>query len=113
MAILANGLRVEQSMTTPSRPGKQPRPVWNVSGAIGAFEQALHDLGGKKWRGAFSFWEDPTEALEKLGQDAALSFEERRENLLQRAEDRADRLEDAAERHAGIANHAAERAFRP
>lgn len=64
------GLVIVASMTTPSRPGKQPRPVWNVMGEIGAWRQFLIDAGGSWYRGAFSFWEDPTEQIERACADA-------------------------------------------
>lgn len=59
------GLHVAAGMTTPSRPGKQPRPVWTVTGNIGQLRSVLIDLGGNFYRGAFSFWDDPTDELEK------------------------------------------------
>jgi hypothetical protein len=58
------GLIITAGMTTPRRAGKQPRPVWTVSGNIGPHRQTLTDLDGTWYRGAFSFWSDPTEALE-------------------------------------------------
>lgn len=58
------GLVVTASMTTPTRAGKKPRPVWNVTGNHGAHRQTLIDLGGNFYRGSFSFWEDPTADLE-------------------------------------------------
>lgn len=97
--MFANGLHVEQSMTTPSRPGKSPRPVWNVTGTTDQYSQALYDMGGKKWRGAFSFWEDPSTAIEALGADAALSFAERQELAAERAGNRAERLAERSAAH--------------
>ncbi len=96
-------LTVTQAMTTPSRPGKTPRPVWNVTGPdIEAFTDALYRLGGKKYRGVFSFWEDPTDAIAALTDDDRLSFAERQEIAQERAGDRAERLSERA------ANHSAE-----
>ena len=57
------GLTVTQSMTQPSRPGKQPRPVWEVTGITAGYEDLLYSLGAKRWRGKFSFWEDPPAAI--------------------------------------------------
>jgi hypothetical protein len=59
------GLVVTESMTTPSRPGKKPRPVWNVTGNIAEWRQLLISLDGSWYRGAFSFFDDPTEAIER------------------------------------------------
>ena len=59
------GLIVTASMTTPSRPGKKPRPVWNVTGNLGDCRQMLIDLGGSWYHGVFSFWEDPTADIER------------------------------------------------
>jgi hypothetical protein len=58
------GLRVVASMTTPSRPGKLPRPVWNVFGNLADWRPMLTRAGGSFYRGAFSFWEDPTNEIE-------------------------------------------------
>jgi hypothetical protein len=58
------GLKVHATMTTPSRPGKQPRPVWNVGGNLAFWRPLLTDLGGTWYRGVFSFWDDPSAAIE-------------------------------------------------
>ena len=59
-------LTVTSGMTTPSRPGKQPRQVWTVTGDFARYRQDLINLGGSWYRGAFSFWDDPTEEIEQL-----------------------------------------------
>lgn len=58
------GLIVKASMTTPSRPGKQPRPVWIVGGNLAFWRPLLTRLGGNWYRGVFSFWDDPTADIE-------------------------------------------------
>ena len=58
------GLTVTAGMTTPSRPGKAPRQVWTVTGNFAVQRQLLIDLGGNWYRGAFSFWDDPTTDIE-------------------------------------------------
>jgi len=90
---LPNGLTVTESTTTPSRAGKQPRPVWVVSGLTAGFEQSLIDLGGRKWKGAYSFFSDPTDELSKLSADDRLTFAERLERDKERAAERAERFE--------------------
>jgi len=104
MGTLAEyGITVTQSMTTPSKAGKQPRPVWEVSGNTTGLEDLLYDLGGKRWRGAFSFWQDPTAALlERLPTTERTTFAERQTAKTERAEDRA-------ERYAGYAENAEQR----
>ena len=57
------GLIIHATMTTPSRPGKKPRPVWNVGGNLGPHRALLDGLGGSWYRGVFSFWEVPTDAI--------------------------------------------------
>src|SRR5262245_31387698 len=57
------GLTSSASITTPTRPGKSPPPVWNVTGNIGPHRAMLQGLGGSWYRSAFSFWEDPTAAI--------------------------------------------------
>lgn len=103
---LDNGLIIEGGMTQPSKPGKQPRPVWNVSGSTLAFEPTLYDLGGRKWKGKFSFWEDPTKQLALLDNEEKMSFAEQQEYLQEKAERRADRLEARAEKHSEVAEQA-------
>lgn len=58
------GLIIAASMTTPSRPGKQPRPVWIVTGNLAFWRPLLARLGGTWYRGAFSYWEDPSAEIE-------------------------------------------------
>ena len=93
------GLKVTQSMTTPTKPGKMPRPVWEVSGLLAGYEDLLYRLGGKRWRGAFSFWEDPTEALmEALRKEERTPFAERQKGEKARAAERAERYSARAEK---------------
>lgn len=97
--LMAVGLKVTASMTTPSKPGKAPRPVWEVSGLLAGYEDLLYRLGGKRWRGKFSFWEDPTDALtEALQKEERTSFAERVEGQQERAAERSERYQERAER---------------
>jgi hypothetical protein len=69
------GLVVHAEMTTPSRPGKAPRPVWTVRGNLATWRPLLVRLDGNWYRGAFSFWDDPTAEIESAcleGERAAL-----------------------------------------
>jgi hypothetical protein len=91
------GITVRESMTTPSRPGKKPRPVWVVS-CPPAYDQAMIDAGGRKYNGAFSFWSDPTSAIEDaIATTGRTSFAERLEAKQDRAADRAERYSDYAD----------------
>lgn len=70
-----HGLTVTESMTTPKRANKAPRPVWLVSGRLDPFRALLYELGGRtrySGRNTFSFWEDPTldiaEGIEDQGE---------------------------------------------
>lgn len=58
------GLTITAGLTTPSRPGKAPRPVWTVGGNFAAWRAMLLEAGGNWYRGAFSFWDDPTATIE-------------------------------------------------
>jgi hypothetical protein len=58
------GLTVAAGMTTPSRPGKAPRPVWTVRGNFATHRALLLELGGSWYGGSFSFWDDPSAGLE-------------------------------------------------
>lgn len=64
------GLRVSPGMTTPSRAGKAPRPVWSVVGNLACWRPMLIRLGGNWYRGAFSFWDDPTAEIEQACAEA-------------------------------------------
>jgi hypothetical protein len=99
MATLSDyGIRVVESMTTPSKPGKAPRPVWNIEGQTNGYEEILYSLGAKKWKGVFSFWDDPSEALlEAIEEQSKTNFAERMENQKARAAERAERFQDRAE----------------
>lgn len=92
------GVSVREEMTRPTRPGKQPRPVWIVSGETRGYEDLLKEIGCRKFGGRWSIFEDPTDALVEAINDSGgkRSFEERLEVERQRAEERADRYEDRA-----------------
>lgn len=95
--IAAAGLVLRESMTRPTRAGKQPRKVWEVSGQVAAYREALEDAGGRKWKGKYSFWEDPTIALGEALKDAEkLSVAEQLEDKREKAEERADRQYELA-----------------
>ena len=97
---MSTPFRIIKSMTTPTRPGKQPRPVWNTDGDTTGYEDAITAAGGTRYGRAFSFWADPTEALEGAERT---SFAERQDAARDRAGDRA-------ERYATYAEHAKQRA---
>jgi len=91
-----NNLVIEETMTTPTRPGKSPRPVWVVSGSTRLFEELFRDLGGRKFRGNWSFWEDPTEDIvERI--DEKQSIGESIESQNERKLEKASRFEGYAE----------------
>lgn len=98
------GLVVTQSMTTPKKRGKQPRPVWLVTGRVNPYRQFLYDLGGITrftGRNTFSFFEDPTDAiLEAIRDHGAASFREQQEAQRDREAERASRLSERAKKHA-------------
>lgn len=97
------GLQVAESMTTPSRPGKKPRPVFIVSGRTSGFEEIFRDLGGRKFRGQWSFWSDPSdELLTAINRHGKLSFAEQ-------VEARCERKLNKVERYDGYAENAADR----
>lgn len=95
--LKAAGLRIVAGMTTPKRPGKAARPVWSVYRVTHGFDSMLRDLGGRKYGGGFSFWEDPTERIVKaLDITAPDDFAEQRDQFVERAEARAERYEGFA-----------------
>lgn len=103
------GITVTESLTTPKKAGKQPRKVWNITGNVAGLEDTLYALGGQKWKGNFSFWENPTSDLQALDESERLSFAEQQEHKRERAEIRADRLEERASNHAKAARDAFDR----
>lgn len=112
MTLEQAGITVTASMTQPTRPEKAHRQVWEVSGNVFGYESELYDLGAKKWRGKFSFWEDPTEKLEELVAQGRKSFAERQDAATERAADRAERLTERADKHQQAADSAYEQARR-
>lgn len=84
ITLASQGVRIEQTMTTPKRPGKKPRPVWVVSGNTSGLEAFFRDIGGKKFRGAWSFFSNPTnEISERLETCGRGSCAEEIEGLLE------------------------------
>ena len=59
------GAVITAGQTTPTRKGKQPRPVWTVSGNLGPFRSLLADLGGSWYRSNVFIWDDPTETWDR------------------------------------------------
>jgi hypothetical protein len=93
-----NGLKVTESMTTPKKAWKKPRPVWVVSGNCYGLEQIFYDLGGKKYHGNWSFFDDPTDGIiEALQTSKRLSFEEQQALKIERKENRIEKFEQYAE----------------
>jgi hypothetical protein len=103
------GISVTGTMTTPTKASKKPRPVWEVYGRTAGLEDILYGMGAKKWKGKFSFWEDPTEDLKKLDADNRLSVEAQQERKDELAEKRASRYLERANNHKKISDGAYER----
>lgn len=105
--LASHGLRLSEKMTTPTRPGKAPRPVWEVTGDTAAYAPLLSELGGSQRfrRGTYTFWSDPRQSLlAALRSQGRPTIEARelheREKAAMRAEKHAARAEAAAERSA-------------
>lgn len=91
------GLSVKKSKTEPSRKGKAPRDVWIVEGYTKPYEDTLRDLDGRRYKGKWSFWSDPSDSLLKeLKEQGFDSFETARARKLERSEARSERYEDRA-----------------
>lgn len=100
------GLQIEATMTTPSRLGKKPHPVWIARGNIFGLEEFFRDIQGRKFRGAWSFFEDPTVAiLDHLQRHGRQSFAEQVENKLERDLAKAERYQNYAENAAASAEN--------
>ncbi|MBX3034505.1 MAG: DUF3560 domain-containing protein [Bdellovibrionaceae bacterium] len=95
--LAAFGLQVEATMTTPSKPGKKPRPVWVVRGNVLGLESFFRDIKGRKFRGAWYFFEDPSaDILGHLQNHGRQSFAEQVESDLERKLAKAERYQTYA-----------------
>ena len=91
------GVKVTETMTTPSRPNKKPRPVWVASGNIFGLESFFKNIGGRKFRGSWSFFEDPSDdILNQLQEHGRQSYAEQVENDIERKLEKATRYETYA-----------------
>lgn len=90
-------LRVQETMTTPSRPGKKPRSVWVVSGNVFGLEDFFRNIKGRKFRGSWSFFKDPSyDILDHLQNNKRLSYAEQVEASIERKIEKATRYESYA-----------------
>jgi len=104
-SLADSGVKIEQTMTTPSRPGKKPRPVWVASGNIYGLEEFFRTIGGRKFRGQWSFFNDPSDdILSELQSHGRKSFAEQMDYLVERKEAKADRYEAYSENATNKAN---------
>lgn len=91
------GVKITETMTTPSKPGKKPRPVWVASGNIYGLETFFREIKGRKYRGQWSFFEDPSsDILTQLEQHGRESFADQVDSKIQRDLDKAERYETYA-----------------
>lgn len=96
-ALATFGVQVTETMTTPSRPNKKPRPVWVASGNIFGLESFFRDIGGRKFRGAWSFFENPGDGiLNQLQTHGRQSYAEQVESGIERKLEKAARYETYA-----------------
>ena len=92
------GFTVKESMTTPTKPGKQPRVVFIIEGITNGYEEAFRNVGGRKFRGQWSFWSDPTDdILSEIALTGKVSFADQQEAKAGRAEARSERYAEYAE----------------
>ncbi|MBX2987796.1 MAG: DUF3560 domain-containing protein [Bdellovibrionaceae bacterium] len=91
------GVQVVETMTTPSRPGKKPRPVWVARGNVFGLEEFFRGIKGRKFRGAWSFFEDPSAAiLDQLQNHGRQSYAEQVESKVERDLAKAERYQTYA-----------------
>ena len=90
-SLAEHGITVVPTKTTPTKPGKEPRDVWQVSTLTPAWDDELRAMGGARFGRKWSFWEDPTEKLQTMVATARPTrFSEQLEAKQARAADRAD-----------------------
>lgn len=91
-SLLEANLSVTATLTKPTKPGKKPRPVYIITGNTYGLDEIFRDLGGRTFRGQWSFWEDPSAALlSELNARGRLSFSEQIEAKNERRLNRIDR----------------------
>ena len=91
------GVKITETMTTPSKPGKKPRPVWVVSGNTFGLESFFREMNGRKFRGAWSFFENPSDViLHQLQSHGRQSYAEQIEGEIDRKVEKAKRYETYA-----------------
>lgn len=107
------GVKITEAMTTPSKPGKKPRPVWVVSGNTFGLESFFREVSGRKFRGAWTFFEDPSDViLSHLQSHGRQSYAEQVESEIDRKIEKAKRYETYAanaESRAESRSHAADK----
>lgn len=110
-SLTAHGLKISESMTTPSRPRKTPRPVWTVRGNIFGLESFFRKSGGRLFRGTWSFFEDPTDSIiTELQQHGRQSVADEFAEIQTRKEMKAERYACYAENAAARSDAAFDRA---
>lgn len=103
-SLADHGVHVEETMTKPTRPGKKPRPVWVVSGNVFGLESLFYEVGGKKYRGNWSFFSDPSEdILKELTANGRQSFSDQVQSQIERKTNRIDKFEKYSENAASRA----------
>jgi hypothetical protein len=108
-----NGLKITESLTTPKKAWKKPRLVWVVLGNFYGLEQIFYDLGGKKYHGNWSFFDDPADGIvEALQTSKRLTFEEQQALKIERKENRIEKLEEYAENAEKRSDQAYQKAHR-
>lgn len=95
--LAAFSLQVQATMTTPSRAGKKSRPVWVVTGNVFGLEDFFREIEGRKFRGHWSFFKDPSDyILDHVQNNKRLSYSEQLENAVERKLEKAERYDSYA-----------------
>jgi len=113
--LIKHGVSIQATMTTPTKPGKKPRPVWNIRGGPRALYDELREQGAKSFRGVVSAWSDPKPIIVDFlrKRSGPVTPLEEMQSIAARAEARAERREERAEkwdRAAHAAREASDRA---
>jgi len=105
------GVTVRQTLTTPTKPGKKPRPVWIVTGNVFGLGELFREAKGRKFRGEWSFFNDPCdEILAHLETNGRQSFAEQVETSIERKLEKAARYQSYAANAEVRAERSAEKA---
>ena len=90
-------MQINKTMTRPSKVGKQPIPVWEATNLADFEKTLLLSIGGRRWKGAVSFFEDPSEKIQHLKDSGKWNPEQATAERVNHLESKIEKRQDWAE----------------